>query len=519
MMGTRALQRLLAAGVIGLFASVPAAAQDPGAAPTSSAASAAPTPAPAPVAGTPTPTNADQPAPGSGAFPDTTVAGIYELALENDLNLERARADLRAGQEARKLALSGLLPQVQAGIGYAEADTEQSGRFAAGSNLFPTFHTDTDTDTDTWNVSLSQPVFDLSAWFLFQRGRELSKQAESLFSLAQQDLMLRTVRAYTGVLRAGAILRASRAQEQAFTAQLDQVRQRFDVGMVAITDVHEAKAAYDLAVAQRITDEGNLGTARELLTVLTGRPHGDLWELEDNFPVVDPEPASADDWVAFALANNYDIRVAENARDAAHENSRAAASEHLPKVDLAYTYLDSSSDIEQEDKIGGGIAAFPNDQDRGVVSLNLTMPVYTGGFLSANRRQAAANYDSQKAGYEDTVRTVTQETRAVHIQVVANVATYAARAQAVTSTKSALEAAEVGYEVGTRNVVDVLEAQRLYYSAIRDYENSVIDYVQSLTALKRLAGTLAPTDIYDLNRWLVQPAPATLNSTTPARPS
>jgi outer membrane protein len=501
---TRAPLHVLATGLVGLVLTIPVAAAEPIAA---EAAEMAVPAAETAAAAAPAP---ELPAPGSGAFPENTLAGIYELALENDLNLERARAELRAGQEARKLALAGLLPQVQAGAAYVETDTLASGQFAAGSALFPRYETQTDADTDSWDVSLRQPVFDMPAWFSFQRGKALSKQAESAFAVAQQSLMVRTIAAYTGVLRAGANLRASRAQEQALSAQLDQVKQRFDVGMVAITDVHEAQAAFDLAVALRISDEGALGTSREQLTLLTGRPHGDVWELDTEFPVVDPEPANADDWVDFALRNNYDIQVALNARDAAREDSRAAASEHLPTVDLSLSYLDSSSDINQEDKIGGGTVEFPNDQERSVVALNLTMPLYTGGFLSANRRQAAAFYDAQKAGYEDTVRTVTQETRALHIRVLANVATYAARAQAVTSTKSALEAAEVGYEVGTRNVVDVLNAQREYFSAIRDYENSIIDYVQGLILLKRLAGTLSPADIYELNRWLVQPAAPTL---------
>jgi outer membrane protein len=234
---------------------------------------------------------------------------------------------------------------------------------------------------------------------------------------------------------------------------------------------------------------------------------------------VDPDPASAEEWVAFALQSNFDIQVALNARDAARNNSLAAKSEHLPTVDLSLAYLDSQTDVDQKIEGVGRRPEYPNDQERTAIALNLTVPIYSGGFISANRRQALAFYDAQRAGYDDTVRTVTQETRALHIRVVADVATYAARAQAVTSTKSALEAAEVGYEVGTRNVVDVLNAQREYFSAIRDYANSIVDYVQDLILLKRVAGTLNPGDIYELNRWLVPPAPATLTGNPPAASS
>lgn len=511
---TPAPRRLLVSGLLGLSLVAPAFAEEaavPAADPAGMVA-AEPAPAISPLA---TPNVFPATTASAGTFPENTLAGIYELALENDLTLERARAELRAGEESRKLALAGLLPQVQAGAGYIDANSQQETTFTAGTIAQP-FESDTDTETTEWNVSLRQPVFDLPAWFSFQRGVELSRQAESQFAVEQQSLMVRTVAAYTGVLRAAANLRASQAQEQAFAAQLDQVRQRFDVGMVAITDVHEAQAAFDLAVARRLSDAGELGTRREQLTLLTGRPHGDLWELDDRFPVVDPDPIQADEWVTFALQNNIDIQVALSARDAARNNSQAARSEHLPTVDLSLSYLDSETDVDQKIAGVGRRPEFPNNQERTAVALNLFMPLYSGGFISANRRQAEAIFDAQRSTYDNTVRTVTQETRALHIRVVADVATTAARAQAVTSTKSALEAAEVGYEVGTRNVVDVLNAQREFFSAVRDYDNSIVDYVQDLFLLKRLAGTLSPADIYELNRWLVQPAPATLTGTAPA---
>lgn len=447
---------------------------------------------------------------GDGEFADATLAGVYQLAVDNDLTIAQARAELRAGKEERKLARSGLLPQIQGTLDYSDSDTESRGFFPAGDQLFPNA-SNTEAETDTWAASLRQPLFDLPAWFRFKQGVELSNQAEATFTVAQQDLIVRAVAAYFEVLRASTNLKASRAQESALQGQLEQVKQRFEVGMVAITDVHEAQAGYDLAVAQRIADEGQVGIARELLTVVTGRSHGDLWVLDDEFPVVDPEPASSADWVRFARENNFDIKVAQYARDAAQRAARAAASEHLPTVDLSLSYSDASTDVVREDLVGGTTTRFPNEEERGVVALNLTVPIFSGGFTSATRRQAGARYDSRIAGYQGTLRTVTQETRASHIQVLSDVARTRARAQAVTSTRSALEAAEVGYEVGTRNVVDVLRAQQEFFSAVRDYENSIIDYVVDLVRLKRLAGTLTPEDVYELNQWLEQPGDPTLS--------
>ncbi|MFM7118721.1 MAG: TolC family protein, partial [Gammaproteobacteria bacterium] len=242
------LRRLTLAALLALAAGVPASAT--AAEVESDASAAADAAAPNPLARP----EALPAAPAAGGFPDNTLAGIYELALENDLQLARARAELRAGQEARRIALAGLLPQAQAGVGRIEGDTETKTTFVAGNFAQP-YESQIDTSTDTLDLSLRQPIFDLSAWFTFQRGRALSEQAETAFAVAQQDLIVRAVATYTAVLRAAANLRASRAQEQAFTAQLDQVQQRFDVGMVAITDVYEARAAYDLAVALRISDE------------------------------------------------------------------------------------------------------------------------------------------------------------------------------------------------------------------------------------------------------------------------
>ena len=443
-------------------------------------------------------------------FPENTLAGVYELAVRNDLTIEQARAQYRVGREERALARAGLLPQVQGSYSYSELDRESRSTFVVGDTQIQN-DSDLDVESDTWDVSLRQPLFDLTAWFRFRQGAKLSEQAEASFSVAQQQLILRSTRAYFQVLRASTNLQASRAQESALKAQLDQVRQRFDVGMVAITDVHEAQAGYDLAVAQRISDEGQLGTALELLSVLTGRSHSQLWVLDEEFPVVDPDPAAPEDWVAFARQNNFDIKAARFGRDAAQRGARAAASEHLPTVDLSLSYSDSAADVVQENLASGEVRRFPDDQRDGIVALNVTVPLFTGGFTSASRRQATAVYETQVATYEGTVRSVTQETRASHIQVLSDVARTRARAQAVTSTRSALEAAEVGYNVGTRNVVDVLRAQQDFYSAVRDYENSKIDYVIDLATLKRLAGTLGPEDVYELNHWLVEPPDPTLS--------
>ena len=407
----------------------------------------------------------------------------------------------RAGWEERNIARAGLLPNISAGGSYTEFDTESRGAFPAGATILPN-NTDIDGDTLEWNATLIQPLFDLPAWFRFKRGVNLSKQAQANFFLAQQELLSRTVTAYFEVLRSIANVNASKAQESALEAQLDQVQQRFDVGLVAITDVHEARAAFDLAVSQRLTDEGTLDVRKELLSVLSGREYLDLYLLREDFPVVDPQPLDSSEWVEYASENNLQIKAAELSYAVARSDLKVARAERLPKVDLAINYSDSNSDINQENLDLDIASQFPRDQKQISGAVRLTVPIYAGGFIRSTQRQAAARQEAESEGFKGVVRTAIQETRAAYIAVRNDVARTRARNQAVISNKSALDATEAGYDVGTRDVVDVLAAQQAYFSAIRDFENSNVDYVLSLINLKRLAGTLTPEDIYELNAWL-----------------
>ena len=347
-------------------------------------------------------------------FDQSTLAGIYELALHNDQSFAQSRAIYRAGWEERNLARAGILPNITAGASYSELYREDRGAFPAGSQLFPNA-TDTDGDTLAWNAALVQPLFDLPAWFRFKRGVNLSKEAEANFYVAQQDLLVRSVGSYFEVLRAIANVNASKAQESALAAQLNQVQQRFDVGLVAVTDVHEAQAAYDLSVAQQINDEGVLGVRQEQLSVLSGLTYSDLWLLKKDFPVIDPDPVDSAVWVTYARENNLEIKAAELSHAASRSELKAARAEHLPKIDLALNYSDSDSDITREDLFTDTEATFANDQKQASAAIRLTVPLYTGGFTSAARRQAAAREDTESAGYIGTVRRVTQEIRAAHI--------------------------------------------------------------------------------------------------------
>ena len=462
----------------------------------------------------------------------STIAGadnlrdVYELALRNDPTIRAAEATYKAGLEAEKLGRSALLPQVNASAEYGASNSSSQADNPIGGSLIPS-NAETDSTSNIWGVSLDQRVFDLPTWFGFTRGKELTRQAEAQFAADQQALIVRVAEDYFGVLRALDNLNASRAQERANQRQLEQTQQRFDVGLIAITDVHEARAAYDLSRATRLSDEGNLGVSLERLSVLTGRRHDNIWLLKEDYPVVDPDPMEKEEWVNFALDNNYTVKASAYARDAANQSAKARKAEHYPKVSARLGYQDSRtySDMDLEEVgqlddgtwiLTGNTNSFdnvPNARTGASATLNLTVPLYSGGFISASRRQAYQEFNRAQENYSGAVRTTIQTTRALHLQTTVDVATTNARKLAITSTQSAYDATQAGYEVGTRNIVDVLNVQQALFSALRDYANARYKYVIDMLKLKNQAGLISPRDVNELNQWLIPPEAPTLSKT------
>lgn len=438
-----------------------------------------------------------------------TLASIYELALKNDAKLKSAEATYKANLENEEQSFSVLLPQVNASADYASTDgNAQSESFFPlnGTPVFSSSDDDTNNDIETYQLTLSQKLFDLSAWYTFKQGKSISAQATAQFAADQQDLIIRVARAYFDVLRARDNLEATKAEERATKRQLEQTQQRFDVGLIAITDVHEARAVYDDNVVRRLTDEGILATSYEALTVLTGLPHSDLWLLDKDFPVINPDPLSRGEWVQFSLINNYSLKASIAGMEAAMQNASAKKMGHAPTVSARASYTKIESDGSRDgNEIGGTNKPFTNDSEDTLWGVTLNVPIYSGGGVSAQRRQAYEQYNAALQNKIETQRNVVQNTRSTHITLVTDVQRVKAREQAIVSTSSALDATQAGYEVGTRNIVDVLQAQRALFGSIRDYANSRYDYVLNLLRLKEASGMLNPQDIYDLNKWIVSP--------------
>lgn len=437
-----------------------------------------------------------------------SLLDIYETALDNDAQLRAETAQYRADLELKTLALAPLLPQINTGVSRAMRDSENTRLsivdFNGGNVVIADQTTGSRTYTTSYDISLSQTLFDLSAWFDWKAGSERNKQVEATVAAAQQNLIVRVSEAYFGVLRAEDNLRAAKAQERALSRQLEQTRQRFNVGLIAITDVYEAEARHDLAGVTRIVEENNLAVALERLSVLTGQQHGQLRLLSNEFSPELPMPTDRTAWVDFALENNFELAAVRFAEEAARQNAKSRQMGHAPRVSAQVSY--SESDTTGTVTPPNAFNLPPNSEgENESFQIRLDMPLYAGGSISANRRRAAEQFNVARENRINLTRNTITASRSLHMTVSSDVARVKARKRAIKSTQSALDATVAGYEVGTRNIVDVLNAQNAVFAAQRDYANSRYDYVLNSMRLKENAGTLSPEDIAALEAFLVEP--------------
>ncbi|MCJ8168523.1 TolC family outer membrane protein [Atopomonas sediminilitoris] len=417
----------------------------------------------------------------------TDLVSLYSDAVKNSSDLAAAFADAQARKEGVPQARAGLLPQIGAGANYNDTSTDfdQSGRSTA------------DRGSLVYQASLTQPLFRADRWFQLQAAEAVSEQAGLDYSNSAQNLILQTAEGYFAVLRAEDNLSASVAEEAAFKRQLDQARERFEVGLSDKTDVLEAQAGYDGARANRLNAANVVQDALQALTRLTGKFYETLVGMGHELPVQPPAPNDATQWVNTALKQNLGLLASNYGVDAAGESLRQQKSGHLPTLDAVASY-------SQGDNDGFGVSnsLAGNAMSQTTVGLELSIPIYTGGLTSSKVNEAVQRLDQSEQNRESLRRQVVQETRNRHRAVNNDIEQIQARRQTIISTQSAVEANEIGYQVGTRNIVDVLNAQRSLYTAVRDYNNARYDYILNNLRLKQSAGTLSPEDLQALQQWL-----------------
>ena len=348
-------------------------------------------------------------------------------------------------------------------------------------------------------MSLTQSVFNLPNWYSFQSAEAADRAAAVNLAAQEQDLIMRVATAYFDVLRAQDLLETNIQEEEAAQRSLEQTQQREAVGLVAITDVYDSQAAYDLARNTTILQQDFLQSRYEALEAITGQGHPEIDTLLDNFPIVEVE-GSLNQWEIQADNNSLAIAAAKFNLDASRKTLQARKSDRLPTLDLQgfYGHIVTAPIVSQGVQIGGGAS------DRTQIALNLNIPLYTGGSLSSRKRAAEYNVVAAQESLELTKRQLTQNVRNAYRSVNTDVLVIAQRQQSITSAQSALDATELGAEVGTRNIVEVLLARENLFRALRMYADARYNYVIDSLILKQIAGILTPQDIIELNEWLQQ---------------
>lgn len=411
----------------------------------------------------------------------------YERAQKNDPVWAATNAGYQAEREVINQSRAGLLPQIGASASYnqIEPDPEQT------SPQTSAFSPSNGYSQLSYGAQLRQPLFNLDHWYRYQAAKSQVSKAEANYRDQEQNLALKVAEAYFNVLRAEEQLAYAKAEEAAFGRQLEQSRKRFEVGLIAITEVLETQAGYDRTRASRLVAEAQLDSANETLSAIIGSSDGRIAALKSDLPVTAPTPAVPAEWVKRAREQNPQLLVARHNHDSAQAAVRQARGGHAPTLDLVASYRTTDT--------GGKLFSDGNTLAYGV---ELNVPIFTGGLTQSSVRSASYQETAARETVSATERQVVRTTNTLYRAVQTDAARVDASRQGVISSTSAVEATRAGYEVGTRNVVDVLQAERALYAAKADYANARYDYVVNGLRLKASAGQLSAVDIRELNRWL-----------------
>jgi len=407
---------------------------------------------------------------------------IYRLALKQDVEIKIAESEFQAARESLPIARSNFKPQIDFSASVLQTDTDIS---IIGSNSKL---------TSGYSINLSQSLFNAESLATIDAAEATVAKARAELEVSRQDLIVRVVRDYFNILGAQDDVEFAQAEETAIARQLEQAQKRFEVGLIAITDVREAQAQYDSALARIILAENLLDNARQALEVIIAQPPSpDLARLSDRLELLLPDPAQSQPWVEIALQNNRSLLAALATQQVAADERQIANNSRYPTLDLTASYSDSS--IEND--------PLPNnDQQDAALALLLNVPLYTGGRISAERSQAEAVYQSARNAALLQKRLTSQNTRVAYLGVISDISQVKALKQALKSTTTALEATEAGFDVGTRTSVDVLISVRATYGAQRDYARARYDYLINTLRLQLAVGLLSTDDLEQINGWL-----------------
>lgn len=402
---------------------------------------------------------------------------IYQLARENDSVIQATQAQYNAAIEALPLARSALRPNVAlvADKAYNETNNDGTGVY----------------ESDSYGATITQNLYSPEAWQSAKKANLAVEQAELTLREANQNLIFRTAQAYFNILTAEETFRAASSSREAISRQTEQSEQRFEVGLSAITDVKEAQAQLDLAIAREVVAENQLAVAKEALRVIIGQPVPPLNELSSDATLTNPNPATVDEWISMAESNSLRLKIADLDQALAEKDIDIERAGRKPTIALNGGYTNSTTE-----------ATTGRNVESGQLKLQLTYPLYTGGRTNALMRQAKARAAQARFNRETVRRAVEQETRDAYLSVIADVSQANALQQALASTEVAREATQAGYDAGTRTAVELLVSLRDTFSATADYAAARHQYVVRSLQLRLASGLLAEKHIEAVNKSL-----------------
>lgn len=413
---------------------------------------------------------------------------VYKEALANDAQFASARATLAAGQERTTQGRAGLLPTVALSGNYL-----RNGLSVSEPDLG--LEVDRHYNTSGYSLSLSQPLFRWANWELYQQSKLSVALSEAQFAQAQQDLIVRVSQAYFDVLGAQDALDSVQANKTAITEQLASAKRNFEVGTTTITDTHEAQARYDLGVAQEFASQSDLEIKRAALQQIIGKPTGDLAPLRAGVKLDGPQPAQIDKWVASAEMQNYGVVGQQFALEIAQREIKRNRAGHMPTLDLVASRNHSNQG-------GSTLTAPSNVANVNSIGVQWVVPIFSGFAIDSKVRESIALEEKSRFDLENARRTAAQGARQSYLGVNSGLAQVTALEAAEVSSQSALDSNKLGYQVGVRINIDVLNAQQQLYSTRQNLAKARYDTLVNGLRLKSAAGTLKEEDLAQINALL-----------------
>lgn len=446
-----------------------------------------------------------------GLVSAASLLEIYQQALQSDPLIQEATARRMATLEAMPQARGLLLPQINAAANYgtgSNSGLQQQPVIDPGTGDvigFVSVESESDFDQFGWNAELRQTVFRWDQFVGLKQAEKRVAKAEVDFELAQQDLIVRVVTRYFDVLGAEDRLTSIHADRLAIARQLEQAKQRFEVGLIAITDVQESQAAYDQSIAAEIQAKRELANARNFLREITGEYISELSAPDENFPLISPNPSNEENWIDLAMDQNLSLVSSRFDEEIARDEISFRRTGHYPTLDLVASYDTSDTDISNV-TVGGQPTVnsnFPVDSSRESIFVQFNLPLFTGGRTSSRVREAVYLHRASLEQLQRVSRETERVARDAYLGVESEISRVGALGQAVQSSRTALEATQAGFEVGTRTIVDVLISQRSLYTAITNYYQSRYTYIGNVLRLKLAAGNLRIQDLEEIDQNLV----------------